>query len=181
MRNVSIARRYARALLDVASEAGSPDRVLDQLTGLARLVSGHPDLARVLENPALAKAQQRGVVEGLISASGGLDPALANLLRVMVDRGRLPFLRDVARIYRDLADVRAGRVRGKITSAVPMGEDALRKLEQALERILQRDVVLEAQVDRALIGGVAAQVGPVLFDGSLRTQLDDLRRSLMAR
>jgi F-type H+-transporting ATPase subunit delta len=181
MRNVSIARRYARALLEVASERGSVDRVTDQLTGFARAVQQNPDVADVLANPAFTRAQRMAVMDGLVRVAGDVDPSVVNLLRLLVDRSRFAYLSDIARVYRDLADAMAGRVRGKVTSARPLDGQVLSRLEQSLERLLQRDVVLDAQVNPKLIGGVAAQVGSVLYDGSLRTQLEELRRTLRTR
>lgn len=182
MRNVSIARRYARALLEVASERGSLDRVMDQLTGFAQVLQQNADVADVLVNPAFTRVQRMAVVDGLVQAAAeAVDPSVVNLLRLLVDRNRFAYLADIARVYRDLADAKAGRVRGKVTSARPLGAQALSRLEQSLERLLQRDVVLDAQVNPQLIGGVAAQVGSVLYDGSLRTQLEELRRTLRAR
>ncbi len=181
MRNVSIARRYARALLEVASERGSVDRVMDQLAGFAQVLQQNPDVADVLVNPAFTRAQRMGLVEGLVRAAGDVDPSVVNLLRLLVDRSRFAYLADIARVYRDLADAKAGRVRGKVMSARPLDAQVLSRIEQSLERLLQRDVVLEAQVNPKLIGGMAAQVGSVLYDGSLRTQLEELRRTLRTR
>lgn len=181
MRNLSIARRYARALVDVTAEAGSFDRVLDQMETFARLLQDNAELRDVLMNPAYTRAQQTAVVDGLIRSSGNLDPQLVNLLRLLVDRNRISYLPDIARIFRELADARAGRIRGKVTSAVPLQADAVKRIEQALERLVQRDVILETKVDPALLGGVSAQVGSFVYDGSLRSQLSELRRTLQAR
>ncbi len=181
MRNVSIARRYARALLEVASERGSVDLVMDQLTGFAQVLQQSPDVADVLVNPAFTRAQRLAVVDGLVGAAGAVDPSVVNLLRLLVDRSRFGYLADIARVYRDLADAKVGRVRGKVTSARPLDAQVLSRLEKALEQMLQRNVVLDAQVNPRLIGGMAAQVGSVLYDGSLRTQLEELRRTLRTR
>jgi F-type H+-transporting ATPase subunit delta len=181
MRNVSIARRYARALLEVASERGTADRVMDQLTGFAQVVRQNPDVADVLVNPAFTREQRMAVVEELARAAGDLDPGVVNLLRLLVDRSRFGYLADIARVYRDLADAKAGRVRGRVTSARPLDVQELSRLEQSLERMLQRNVVLDAQVNPKLIGGMATQIGSVLYDGSLRTQLEELRRALRSR
>lgn len=181
MQNLSIARRYARAMIDVAAETSSSDRVSEQLDSLASLMREHPDLRDVLSNPAYSRAQRGAVVAALVKAAGGLDPTVTNLLDLLLDRHRTGFLPDIARIFRDMADARAGRVRGRVTSAAPLSKDALDNIEQALERIVQRDVILETRVDPALLGGVSAQVGSMVYDGSLRSQLEELRTSLRSR
>ncbi len=178
MVNVSIARRYARALLDVATEAGRADAVSEQLSTFASLLADNRDLSNVLLNPAFTGSQRTRVVEGLIQASGQMEPVLANTLRLLVDRNRLAYLPDIARLYRDMADAQAGRVRGHVTSAVPLTLDAVQKISESLRALTQRNVVLEPRVDPSVLGGVAAQVGSTLYDGTLRTQLEQMRREL---
>ncbi|MCP3065628.1 ATP synthase F1 subunit delta [Myxococcus sp. K38C18041901] len=178
MVNVSIARRYARALLDVSSEVGRIDAVAEQLTAFADILAKNPELTDVLNNPAYSRSQRGQVVEGVMKLIPGLEPVLANTLRLLVDRNRLVYVPDIARVFRDMADARAGRVRGNVTSAAALPADTLAQLRQTLQQLTQRDVILETRVDPSLLGGVSAQVGSILYDGSLRTQLDQMRREL---
>jgi F-type H+-transporting ATPase subunit delta len=181
MVNVSIARRYARALLDVATETGRADAVSEQLSSFSGAFSQNRELADVLFNPAYTREQRARVVEALLKALGPVEPVLGNTLRLLVDRNRLVYLPDIARLYRDMADAQAGRLRGHVTSAVPLSTDALQKLAGTLKELTQRNVVLEARVDPDVLGGVAAQVGSTLYDGTLRTQLEQMRRELKQR
>jgi F-type H+-transporting ATPase subunit delta len=181
MVNVSIARRYARALLDVATETGRADAVSEQLSSVSGALSQNRELADVLFNPAYSREQRARVVEALLKALGPVEPVLSNTLRLLVDRNRLVYLPDIARLYRDMADAQAGRLRGHVTSAVPLSADALQKLSGSFKDLTQRNVVLEARVDPNVLGGVAAQVGSTLYDGTLRTQLEQMRRELKQR
>ena len=178
MVNVSIARRYARALLEVAVESKTLEATTDQLTAFAQVLQKNEDLADILLNPAFTRPQRTAVVEALFRAAGGLTPAVGNLLRLLVDRGRLGYLPDIARVFLDMADQRAGVVRGKVTSAVPLPQESMQKLQQALEKLTQKKVQLQAKVDPRVLGGVSAQVGSVVYDGTLRSQLDELKRTL---
>ena len=125
--------------------------------------------------------QRTGVVDALLKAFGVVEPMLANTLRLLVDRNRLLYLPDIARLYRDMADAKAGRLRGHVTSAVPLEPPAVQQLSATLKTLTQRDVVLETRVDPQVLGGVAAQVGSTLYDGTLRTQLEQMRRELKQR
>jgi len=178
MQNVSIARRYARALLDVAADANRTDAVADQLAAFVKASEHNPELSDVLLNPAYSRSQRLAVVEGMIKMTGNIDPVLANTLRLLVERNRLVYLPDIARLYRDMADARAGRVRGHVTSATKLPADTLEQLRKNLQQLTQRDVILDSREDPSLLGGVSAQVGSVLFDGSVRTQLEQMRRVL---
>jgi F-type H+-transporting ATPase subunit delta len=181
MVNVSIARRYARALLDVAVEGQRTDVVADQLSSLVKALDQSRELADVLLNPAYTRVQRTQVIEALMQLVGKVEPVLANTVRILVDRNRLVYLPDIARVFRDLADARAGRVRGQVTSATKMTPEAVEMLRKNLQQITQRDVILETREDPSLLGGVYAQVGSVLYDGSVRTQLEHLRRELKQR
>ena len=181
MVNVSIARRYARALLDVATEAGRADAVSEQLSAVATALAANHELEDVLFNPAYSREQRAGIVEALIKALGQMEPTLGNTLRLLLERNRLVYLPDIARLYRDMADAQAGRVRGHVTSAVPLPPETLQQLSANLKTLTQRNVVLESRVDPAVLGGVAAQVGSTLYDGTLRTQLEQMRRELKQR
>ncbi len=175
MVNVSIARRYARALLE--SSGAAADQVLAELQQFVLMLQGSSELNDVISNPAYSRSQREAVLEGLLKASP-VNVTLANTLRLLNDRNRLHNLADIARLFRDLVDVRMGRVRGKITSATPLDGGQLKALEESLQKLTQRDVLLEAKVDKRLLGGLTAQVGSIVYDGSLRNQLDLLAREL---
>jgi F-type H+-transporting ATPase subunit delta len=175
MVNVSIARRYARALLE--SSGADADKVLASLQEFVLALQGSTELTDVVNNPAYSRAQRLAVVEGLINGSA-LQPVLANTIRLLNDRNRLGQLGDVARVYAGLVDAKLGRVRGRITSATPLSESQLKGIAASLEKITQRQVLLDAKVDRAVLGGITAQVGSFVYDGSLRNELETLARDL---
>ncbi len=177
MVNVSVARRYARALLEASAAAAV---VADQLSALTGLLASNPALADVIVNPAYSRAQRHGVVEGLIQLLKIESPVLGNFLRLLVDRNRLAMLPDVTRLFRDMADEKAGRVRGTVVSAIPLDPQSIRQLESTLSHVVKKQVVLETRVDREVLGGVSTQVGSLVFDGTLRSQLDDLKRALQS-
>lgn len=177
MAQVSIARRYAKAILEVANDTQEADRVGDQLENLARIFKSHDELSLAFSHPGCSLLEKQAVLNKLIENTQSVPP-VANMLKLLLQRGRLPLLEDIARIYRDLADERAGRVRGRVFSAVELPAETISRLASTLEKITRKQVVLEAKVDPALIGGVAAQVGPVVYDGSVKAQLEELRRTL---
>jgi F-type H+-transporting ATPase subunit delta len=178
MANIRIARRYARGLLDAAG--AEADQVLVQLETVVAFLDENEAVAVALSDPSAPRAQRKTRVEGLISAAPELHKVLGNLFRLLTDRSRFEVLPVIARQYRDLVDTRLGRVRGKVTSAVKLPDAQFKAIEQSLEKMTQRNVVLEARVDKSLIGGVVAQVGSQVFDASLRSQLVELSKSLRA-
>jgi F-type H+-transporting ATPase subunit delta len=157
---------------------GTTEQVSAQLEALVEVGRQQGELRRFFADPTYTRAQQRGVMEALMTALPIDAEPLPNFLRLLVDRQRLAALPEIARAFRNLADERAGRIRGKVVSATPLGDETLRKLARTLESISHAKVVLQAEVDPAVIGGVSAQVGSVLYDGTLRTELEEIRRAL---
>lgn len=173
----SIARRYARALFSLAVETDRVEPWSDALLALKTVVEGSPDLRDVLSNPVYTKDQRRAIV-GQLAAAHRLDAEPANLLFLLADRSRLGYLGAVVETFRALADAKLGRLRAKVTSAVPLDAAASQAMADRLSQATRATVLLDRTVDPALLGGVVAQVGNFVYDGSVRTQLEDLRRTL---
>jgi len=157
---------------------GGAERVSAQLEALMELARSQPELRAFLSDPTHTRAQQRAVMDALIQTIPIDAEPLPRFLRLLIDRRRLASLPDIARVFRDLADEREGRIRGRVVSAAPLSPDVLRTLEATLQSVTQARVLLQAEVDQRVIGGVSAQVGSVLYDGTLRTELDEIRRAL---
>jgi F-type H+-transporting ATPase subunit delta len=173
----SIARRYAKALFGLALEQGRVEAWSDALVALQGAVDGSPDLQDVLENPVYSKEQRRAVV-GQLAQALRLEGDPASLLSLLADRNRLGYLSAIVQTFRELTDGQLGRVRAKVTSAAPIDDATANAMALRLAGATNSRVIVEREVDPALLGGVVAQVGSLVFDGSVRTQLEDLRRQL---
>jgi F-type H+-transporting ATPase subunit delta len=173
----SIARRYAKALFELAVEHGKVDAWSAALASLKKAVESSAELRDVLENPIYTREQRRGIVTKLVTGLQ-LDPEPANLLYLLGDRSRLSRLGSIVDEFGALADAKLGRVRARVVSAVPLDAGAAQHIADRLAGATQAEVILDRSVDPELLGGVIAQVGRLTYDGSLRSQLEDLRRSL---
>ncbi|MHB8417358.1 MAG: ATP synthase F1 subunit delta [Myxococcales bacterium] len=177
--NASISRRYARALLEVAASlgGGEADAVAAQLAALAQAVDVSADLRNLLFNPAFDRPQRHQAI-GALAGALSLGPTVACFAKLLVDKDRFRLLAEIAASYHELADELAGRARASVTTAAPLPPDVARDMERALSGAVSRQVTIEARVQPALLGGAVAQVGSLLFDGSVRSQLESLRRAL---
>jgi F-type H+-transporting ATPase subunit delta len=173
----SIARRYAKALFGLAVEADRVEAWATSLLALQQVIEGSPDLQDVLSNPVYSKEQRRAIVEKLAAALS-LDAAPRDLLFLLGDRNRLGYLSAIVATFRDFADAHLGRLRAKVTSAVKLDDAAAQAIADKLSQATKAKVLLDRAVDPAILGGVVAQVGSLVYDGSVRTQLEDLRQQL---
>jgi F-type H+-transporting ATPase subunit delta len=173
-----VARRYARALADVAAGSGELERIQRDLTAVTSALAGQADLRRLLRNPsvprdAAARALDR-VAEGM-----GLAALTRRFLGLVVRAGRLEALEAILKVYAGLADERRGRLRAEVITAAELPADQLARLRDRLSALKGRQVYLEIRRDPALLGGIVTRIGSEVYDGSLRTRLARLREALI--
>jgi len=173
----SVARRYARAMLELATEDGLAEKVGADLTDFQATVHGSPELERTLVNPGFERQQRREVVRALLER-GGYQEVTRNFLLLLVDKGRIDHLAAIVREYGALLDRQLGRTRATVRCAAPLAEKDLEQLREMLEKVTGKTVLLDHEVDPALIGGIVTKVGGMVFDGSLKTQLGRLHERL---
>jgi len=169
------ARRYARAIFELAGEEGQVEEWAQRLE-LVRDVLTRPDARQVLANPAIAVQRRQEAASALLEPWLGREGL--NLAKLVVGAGRIDDLDAIIDEYRRLADEAAGRVRASATTAVPLGRDDADRLTSSLSQRLGREVRLEARVDPAIIGGLVLRIGDRVIDASVATRLQQLRRQL---
>jgi F-type H+-transporting ATPase subunit delta len=174
------ATRYARALFDVAlQERADLDALHQELSGFVSLVTSHDALQRALMNPAVPAAKKRAVVDALFDRGGRLHPILGKLVAMLADRDRLTLLPDLAAAFERRLMEHRNVVRADLSTAVELGADRVEALRTGLAHATGREVQIEARVDPSLVGGAVARIGSMVYDGSVATQLQKLRQSLI--
>jgi F-type H+-transporting ATPase subunit delta len=177
MRSSAAARRYARALFALAREENRVDAVRDELDGLAELLAGHAELQQALFRPLYPAAERRAVLHAVCQRSDASD-TVRRFCAYLVEQRRLVDFDAIREEFVRLADEAAGRSKAHVVAANPLREDQRERLRRALTARMGKQVALELSVDPSLLGGAIATVGGLVFDGSLRTQLRQLRASL---
>lgn len=176
MSSGSIARRYARAILAVAEGEGELEKTGEELLALAS-VAAAPEVAALLANPLVAESKRRDLVTA-IARELGLRPTMINTVRLLGDKQRLDQIGAIAVQYRRLLDEKLGRVRARITSAVPLGASDLERIVALFENKTGKRVLAETVVDESMLGGVIVDIEGKVFDGSLRNQLRNLAANI---
>jgi F-type H+-transporting ATPase subunit delta len=171
------ARRYARALLDVALQTGVAEPLRAELQEMARLIAAHEDLASLLANPALSAERKRKLVTA-VAARARSSELLTRLLTLMGERDRLDLLPMVAAAYAKMWNAHRGVVAAEAVSAVPLDEAQTRDVTRALGAATGREIDLQARVDPRLLGGMLVNMEGRTYDGSVRARLQALRRTL---
>lgn len=171
------ARRYARALFQLASEEGRVAPVRESLAGFDALMAENANLRDVLLQPLHPVAERLAVLGG-ITEQAGSDPILRNFYAFLIDQRRLVEFDAIRAEYERLADDEAGITKAEVRSASALDDQQVQRLRAALGARTGRQIDLAVAVDPSLLGGIVATVGDVVYDGSLRTQLSQLRATL---
>lgn len=166
----AIARRYAKALVQLGAEEGTVEKFHTELAGFDAVLAGNPDLRSILTSPAYRIEAKREIVRDLV-ARLALTETVTNFLLLLLDGNRLGYLPQIIASYGMFADELSGIVRPTLTSAMPLDERQVEDIKSALAKTTGKKVVLTVGVDPSLIGGVVTKIGDKVFDGSVRTQL----------
>ena len=173
-----VVRGYAEAMVSIAEAEGELEPVEEQVYAFAKMVEKRAKVRDALIDPELPNENKRDLIGEVLGERA--NPVAVNLLGMLVEQGRA---RDIGRIAESLAEVAAERrqqVVGEVRSAVPLTDAQRRRLAEALSSATGRKVEVKVIVDPDLVGGVVARVGDVIFDGSIRSRLDEAKQQLTA-
>jgi F-type H+-transporting ATPase subunit delta len=174
----ALVRSYAEAMFRVAAAEGELDAVERQLFAFARLLEIDGRVREALIDPALPTENKRALIAETLGERA--NPLAVNMLGFIVEQGRA---RELARIVDELAEVAAEtreHAVAEVRSAVPLDETRTKKLADALSRATGRQLEVRVVVDPSLVGGIVAKIGDEVFDGSVRSRLDEAREHLSA-
>jgi F-type H+-transporting ATPase subunit delta len=172
------ATRYAKALLDVAG--GEAEAIEQSLTSFAALLTDHAELRHALLSPSVTAANKRAIAATLAERLGMSAPAV-RLLQLLAERDRLHLTDELLAAYRGRLLDRKKIVKAQLRSATPLSPADVAAIEGRLGAVTGKNVLVDATVDPELLGGVVATVGSTVYDGSVRSQLERLRRQLLGR
>jgi ATP synthase, F1 delta subunit len=176
----TIARRYATALADVVTTSADSVAVTSELRTWDQMISSSPELQGAFSNPAIDQAKKSGVLESLIGRTKPTKTT-ANFLRVLLQNNRLTELTAINERFDTVLQERGGATQAYVASAHELSEDQKAELRANVEKLTGRKATLSFTIDPDLIGGVVTRVGSTVYDGSVRTQLENLREQLMQK
>lgn len=171
--------RYARALADVALESGKETEVLSELEIYQEICRAVPDLLPAFDNPAIPREVKDRLLRELLTRYP-VSQITANFLRVLSDHHRLLFFPEICALYVRTVNSKKGVVAAQVRTAASLSDADLKALRDSLSRVTGKTVELEVRTDQDLLGGVIVQIGSTVYDGSIRTQLEEVKRALTA-
>jgi F-type H+-transporting ATPase subunit delta len=179
MNIATIANRYARALADVIVERRETNEVVKELIDFERMMDEHSQLRDVFASPVIAIERKRGVLDDLLARIGPRQTT-ANFLRLLLSNSRLHDLDQMLRALSRELDTRKNIVSAEITTAREISEQEKAALQRQLKGTTGKEVRLQFRTDPEIIGGMVTRIGSLVYDGSIRNQLAQMKRRLLS-
>lgn len=170
MKEIIVAKRYAKAVVDVAKGKIPVDKVIAELQDISRIIEGSWELKNILYNPSIRMKFKEKILSMLIVR---LNPSaiVKNSLLLILKKNRIKYLNKIILVLEDLSDMILNRARVKVKTAFALDEREINGLKMRFAEITKRDVIFNVEIDSTLIGGIIAQIGSNVFDGSIKNQL----------
>jgi F-type H+-transporting ATPase subunit delta len=177
VKNLAIARRYAKALLLIGKEDGQTEQYRQELEGVANIMSQQQELANTVSNPLYNQEERRKVFLGVIDKLE-LSSVMSSFMMLLFDKGRVSFIASINEFFQKLADELKGVASASLVSATELSAETIEKIRSALSKKTGKEITLEVKQDPGLIGGIVTKIGDLVLDGSIKTQLLNMRESL---
>jgi F-type H+-transporting ATPase subunit delta len=179
MRDSTIARNYAEALLELARRAEDPAGWGKLIRDIANGVEQDITLKHFLESPKISEAQKNEV---FFQALGDRVPRhFLRFMQTLVRKRRQMLIPEISIEYDTLLDIHEGRVHANVTVARPATEAEENSIAKELSRVIGKTVVPHMNVNPAILGGVVVKIGDTVMDGSVRRRLARLKGQMLAR
>ncbi len=177
MKNYAISRRYAKALMLIGKDDGKAETYKDELEGFVKVLDSEPTFEDSMNNPLFAAEDRRRVLLAVVDKMV-LSDIVKSFLVLLFEKRRFDHIRGINEYYQKLVDEYKGIVRADVVSATPLSDEAVEKIRASLSNMTGKEIILDIKQDTALIGGVVTKVGDMVLDGSIKTQLENMKESL---
>ena len=174
----SLARRYARALLQIAQEENKVEKIGDELESLDLFFKKSPEIFEAFINRQYALAERKKAAEQFLN-SNSFSPVVKNFFLLLLDKNRIEALPDIIREFGFLRDTLLGWARAEVTTATSLTADIVQRTTKFLSEQTKKKVFLKEKIDTEMLGGLLLKTGGTLYDGSLRTEMQRLRKQLL--
>ena len=173
-----IAKRYAKALVELAEEKKSMDKTKADLAGFVEAVDALPALEKLFSSPVFTPENKKAVIKEL-AGKLGMQATTQRFVEHLAETGRIRYVKDVYEAFLEIVALRLNRASVRLTSAATLSSADLADIKKKLEVLTGKQVDIDAKVDASLIGGAKAQIGSTVYDGSIKNQLTKMRNQLM--
>jgi F-type H+-transporting ATPase subunit delta len=165
----AVAKRYARALFEVASEKNVIDATEKELLGVVKVIDDNEGLRKLLSHPKISAEEKKQLLETLFARE--ISANTGNFLNIVIERGREGQLKEIVDNFIEMANDVRGIADATVVTAKALTDEEVKQLADGFGRQLNKKLRVKTEVDPALIGGIVVRIGDRLYDGSIRGKL----------
>ena len=174
--NKGLAQRYANALLDLSGEKATKEDILSQITDIQTSLDNSYDLQKVMSSPIVSGDEKKNILERIFGKD--INIVVLNFLKLLIDKNRFNIFDAIVKEYRNKINKQKGLLEIKVTSAIDLNKDEKAMIKVKLQKILNRDIELEWDVNNDIIGGLIFEAGDNIIDCSLQHKLQDIKKEI---
>jgi F-type H+-transporting ATPase subunit delta len=174
----TIAKRYARALVELAEEKKAVDKTKDDFASFVAAVDAQPALWMLFINPVFTPENKKTVIKEL-AGKLKMEPTTQRFIEHLAETGRIRYVKDIYEAFLEILAERQNRAAVRLTTAAAIDAGDLADIKKKMEALTGKQVDIDTQVDASLIGGARARIGSVIYDGTIKNQLAKMRMKLM--
>jgi F-type H+-transporting ATPase subunit delta len=174
----SITRRYAEALISIGVEEEKSGKFEKELQEVNNIIQRSMELKAVLYSSVYTNKSKKLIMKDIIKKIQ-LSETVDNFLSLLIDKKRIEFLPLIIKRYEEILDSIEGRIRAEVVFSNKMPDSVIKKIKDAFQKSSGKEVIIEIKEDPSIIGGAITKLGNVIYDGSVKTQLENIKRSII--
>lgn len=172
----TIAQRYANALLDLTNEKLSKNDLYSQLSDIQTSLNNSDDLQKIMSSPIVSISEKKNILEKLFGAN--IDTNILNFLKLLLDKNRFSIFNSIVKEYQNEINKQNGILEIKITSAIELNDNERAMVKVKLEKVLEKELELEWDTDKNIIGGLVFKFDDNIIDCSLQHKLQEIKKKI---
>lgn len=172
-------RRYALALYQVAEEQGKVEEYMQDLREICDLIDNNTDFHEVIKHPQISTTKKKKLFTNVFKDN--IDEELLSFLLILIEKDRILYLKEKLNQMEKIHLERNNTVIAKVKSVIPLTKDQVNKLKGNLEKKYDKNIILEQEIDKSIIGGLYVRVGNDVIDGTIKLKLDEMKALMLKR
>jgi len=172
-------KRYALALYQVGEEKNKVEEFIEELSSICNLIDKNEDFYQVIKHPQISTQKKKVVFSNIFK--GNIDDDLLSFLLILIEKGRILFLREKLNEMEKIHLERNNTLRATVKTAIPMLENEIEALKIKLEGKYNKTIILTPEVDKSILGGVYVRVGNDVIDNTVKSKLDEMKEIMLKR
>lgn len=173
-----VAKRYAKALFEIASQQNITSEVEEQLKALVTAIQGNVEIEKFLHHPNITASVKLDAVKN--GYKGELSDAVATTLQLLLERGRAASIPALSEGYIKIANEALGRANATVSSPYPLSDKETAEITTFFSKLSGKNIRLEQHIDKSLLGGIQVRIGDRLYDGSMKSKLANMHKQLLS-